>query len=452
MSQIIFIHKKNDKELFNEYKYKISKMSIKTLCNNSSINKKYLLESIDLSDYLFVSLFRNEIRGFAIVYHESDNGKYLHISLICNSTQHNMKTRKNINVTRFGGKAIIQDIIKYGQKIKVKGIKLDAIKTVIPYYYKLGFHFIHSENKLDEEQKLIKQLQNSNTQEKKNTVLKNIVNKFYPGFFKEQNLYKMGKSDQEAFQEIMEDGIPMKLEFKKHSICKGKSIKNPNKCKKYKTCKVVTGNLRSYCRKKNNTTKKQTGGTKLKLGIADKDRIKAEWKGKDRQLYTYPRELYTPESQDDDEGISSLEQFTEKDSFEKLEKALVPDMTHIFVIVYGLVNKPKAVMYLGDQGHTHSQLSADKGDNWILAAGEIRRDKGDKKLKISNQSGHYEPDSQHVKDITIDFFAGLIDIDFYKPFKDESESSQSQSPQSPLDMGYTEPDDGVYRVHKEKLK
>lgn len=255
MSQIIFIHKKNDKELFNEYKYKISKMSIKTLCNNSSISKQYLLESIDLSDYLFVSLFRNEIRGFAIVYHESDNGKYLHISLICNSTQHNMKTRKNINVTRFGGKAIIQDIIKYGQKIKVKGIKLDAIKTVIPYYYKLGFHFIHSENKLDEEQKLIKQLQNSNTEEKKNTILKNIVNKFYPGFFKEQNLYKMGKSDQEAFQEIMEDGIPMKLDFKKHSICKGKSIKNPNKCKKYKTCKVVTGNLRSYCRKKNNTRK-----------------------------------------------------------------------------------------------------------------------------------------------------------------------------------------------------
>ena len=450
MSQIIFIHKKNNKELFNEYKYKISKMSIKTLCNNSSISKQYLLESIDLCDYLFVSLFRNEIRGFAIVYHEYDNGKYLHISLICNSTQHNMKTRKNINVTRFGGKAIIQDIIKYGQKIKVKGIKLDAIKNVIPYYYKLGFHFIHSENKLDEEQKLIKQLQNSNTQEKKNTILKNIVNKFYPGFFKEQNLYKMGKSDQEAFQEIMEDGIPMKLEFKKHSICKGKSIKNPNKCKKYKTCKVVTGNLRSYCRKKNNTTKKQTGGTKVEL--IPRHRIKAEWKGKDRQLYTYPTDVYIPDSQDDEQGISSLEQFTETDSFEQLKEALTPGITHLFVIEY--LGTTKAVMRLGDQRHTHSQLSADKGKNYILAAGEIRWDKGDNKLKISNQSGHYQPDSNDVKNVTIDFFAGRIDIDFYKPFPNisDSEPSQSQSPQSPLDMGHTEPDDGLYRVQKEKLK
>ena len=107
-------------------------------------------------------------------------------------------------------------------------------------------------------------------------------------------------------------------------------------------------------------------------------------------------------------------------------------------------------MRLGDQGHTHTQLSADKGNNWILAAGEIRMDEGENKLKISNQSGHYQPDSKHVKDVTIDFFAGRIDIDFYKPFKDisDSEPSQSQSPQSPLDMGYTEPDDGVYRVPK----
>ena len=256
MSQILIIHKKNDKKLFHDYKNKISKIGVKILCNNSSIPKEYLQDSLESCNYLFVNLFRNEIRGFSTVYNENTGGKYLHIGLICNSMQHNMKTRKNVNTVKFGGKAIIQEIINYGKKIKVKGIKLEAIDTVIPYYYKLGFHFLHSENKRDEEQKIIKELQNSNTENKKNIVLKNIVNKFYPGFFKEQNLYKMGKVDQEAFKEAMEDGIPMKLEFKNNiSICKGKSVKNPNKCKKHKTCKVVTTNLRSYCRKKNNTRK-----------------------------------------------------------------------------------------------------------------------------------------------------------------------------------------------------
>lgn len=42
--------------------------------------------------------------------------------------------------------------------------------------------------------------------------------------------------------------------------CKGKSIKNPNRCRKYKSCKVVHGKKRSYCRKIKNTRKKQKGG------------------------------------------------------------------------------------------------------------------------------------------------------------------------------------------------
>ena len=107
-------------------------------------------------------------------------------------------------------------------------------------------------------------------------------------------------------------------------------------------------------------------------------------------------------------------------------------MTHIFVIV---LDHPKAVMYLGDQGHTHSQLSADKGNNWILAAGEIRMEEGMNILKISNQSGHYEPDAEDVKKVTIDFFVGGIDIDFYYYKVDDGSKTplSSQSP-SPLDM------------------
>lgn len=36
----------------------------------------------------------------------------------------------------------------------------------------------------------------------------------------------------------------------KKSLCKGKSISNPNKCKKVKGCKVATGKKRTYCRKR----------------------------------------------------------------------------------------------------------------------------------------------------------------------------------------------------------
>ena len=33
------------------------------------------------------------------------------------------------------------------------------------------------------------------------------------------------------------------------SLCKGKSVKNPNRCKKVQGCKVAKGAKRSFCRK-----------------------------------------------------------------------------------------------------------------------------------------------------------------------------------------------------------
>jgi hypothetical protein len=791
MSNIVFIHKKNDKIKFNQFSKKIISSGTRSYCL-SKIKKDFLVESIESADYLFVNTFREQIRGFAAVYHDNYDGKHLHISLICNSKTHRMATRKNKNIPKLAGKNIIEAVLKYGKQINVKDVRLDAIKEVIPYYYNLGFRFENSQNNTDTEKTLVKELQKAQTNNNKPTqkkALEKIVLKFYKGYFNEKMQHDMGKDTDERIKYAMDFGIPMKFVFKTTSICKGKTIKNPNRCRKYKTCKVVHGKKRSYCRTIKNTRKKQKGGkdklfphvikhaqnslhksidklfvrevqttrkydtrysyrlnvldnddyndlvslfkegikvlgttvkpspihnykdfkeiqrspkynivqllimqnrdftdfleyladnhpelfelnhsirtlytaseylspiteklieilqkngnlnqsintgsdspflrllhndhslnkiigkkksnqpriielmklfiekganihdidstdsnalmlasgqgceqvvsyllsinlningfqprlryitplylaiinkhrdvveilikhkdpnnsisieelelqtshrdrtsgeiydllvkeiknrkketlkkvvekktgkdgklvtdnifsfvdnpdtvykahyggTKKELGEAHKDRIKVVWKGKDRQIYTYPTDVYIPDSQEEEEkDITSLEQFTERDSFEKLEKALVHGITHLFVIIY---DEKGAVMRLGDQEHSHSQLSGDKGNNYIIAAGEIRWDKGENTLKISNQSGHYEPDSKDVKDVTIDFFAGRIDIDFYKPFKDvsESESSQSQSPQSPLDMGRTEPDDGVYRVPK----
>ncbi len=42
------------------------------------------------------------------------------------------------------------------------------------------------------------------------------------------------------------------------SLCRGKSVKRPNKCKKVKGCKVATGTKRSFCRKKHNKTMKKS--------------------------------------------------------------------------------------------------------------------------------------------------------------------------------------------------
>jgi hypothetical protein len=40
------------------------------------------------------------------------------------------------------------------------------------------------------------------------------------------------------------------------SLCKGKRVEKPNKCKKVRGCKVATGKKRTFCRKKKNISKK----------------------------------------------------------------------------------------------------------------------------------------------------------------------------------------------------
>jgi len=39
------------------------------------------------------------------------------------------------------------------------------------------------------------------------------------------------------------------------NLCLGKSVKNPNSCKKVRGCKVASGEKRTYCRKIHNKTK-----------------------------------------------------------------------------------------------------------------------------------------------------------------------------------------------------
>ena len=38
--------------------------------------------------------------------------------------------------------------------------------------------------------------------------------------------------------------------YGKRSLCRGKRVANPNKCKKIRHCKIASGKKRTYCRKK----------------------------------------------------------------------------------------------------------------------------------------------------------------------------------------------------------
>lgn len=46
------------------------------------------------------------------------------------------------------------------------------------------------------------------------------------------------------------------------SLCKGKSVVKPNKCKKVRGCKVATGKTRTFCRKSKNKTVKKNRSVK----------------------------------------------------------------------------------------------------------------------------------------------------------------------------------------------
>ena len=219
-------------------------------------------------------------------------------------------------------------------------------------------------------------------------------------------------------------------------------------------------------RKSNRMTRKR-GGKKV---LMDQIEFQITWRGRDRSVYTVDKTKFPHISSQDILGSQSqsqsqsqstegstnkvlLNEFKiDKESFDQLGK-IEDGKRYIFVIVHEKKEggQGRAVMYLDDAGNgdiNHHNLSEDDdGRNNILAAGELIWDKGEKKLKISNQSGHYEPEAQDVKDVTIDFFAKSIDIDFYYPYNDGSETPLSSQSQSPIEMGMRA--DEIYKAENE---
>ena len=196
MSNIFVIDKNKDPGLYDDYANRLLLESADKYLCLSEIKYDFLSDSLDDSDYLLIHEFTyndgrdkmSEIRGFACINYILDDilNKHLYLKIICNSKFHPMTTRLTDNETKLKGKDIIDKVKRLGEKLGVKYIQLDALGSVIPYYYNLGFRFENSMNRQSGEESLIKQLRDAQLQKdsiKSSRVLNEIVSKYYPRFY-----------------------------------------------------------------------------------------------------------------------------------------------------------------------------------------------------------------------------------------------------------------------------
>ncbi len=256
MSNIFLIEHKKQKRLYKQYSELIEKNGATKLCA-SEINKDFLQETLDLSDYLIIHMHRNNLRGFACVDYDTYPERHLYINLICNVKHHSMQTRKTKKDLKYSGKSIIQFVIDMAKKKRVKYVKLSAINNVITYYYHLGFIFDSPDMIGETQAELIIQLneaQKKKDEREKERILNKIVGKYFKGFYSEKRQREIGEDEEENRKVVArDDGIPMIYYLKpaKKSNCAGKTKRQ---CKYNKTCKIAQGKKRTFCRTRKNKT------------------------------------------------------------------------------------------------------------------------------------------------------------------------------------------------------
>ena len=256
MSNIFLIEHKKQKRLYKQYSELIEKNGATKLCA-SEINKEFLQETLELSDYLIIHMHRNNLRGFACVDYDNYPERHLYINLICNVKHHSMQTRKTKKDVKYSGKSIIQFVIDMAKKKRVKYVKLSAINNVITYYYHLGFIFDSPDMMGEPQADLIIKLneaQKNKDEREKERILNKIVGKYFKGFYSEKRQREIGEDEEENRKVVArDDGIPMIYYIKpnKKSTCVGKTKRQ---CKYNKTCKMAQGKTRTFCRTRKNKT------------------------------------------------------------------------------------------------------------------------------------------------------------------------------------------------------
>jgi hypothetical protein len=233
------------------------------------IDDVFLKYSLDNAQYLFANYYYNHIIGFAsVMFHYDENNPsktYLYIDLICNAPP-NPSTPVN-TINKKGAKDMINSIEELGRQLGCDYIKLNAIDSVIPYYFKLGFNFVTVYNNKGEEinqylhnkaSNLIKELRNSQMNDDTHTQEKSmitIIQRFYPGYLSEKSQKNISEIGINRTSPSRDGGIPMIKHIITHTNNNNNNTTWDNqlqggiKTKKYR--KHISKNLRSPLTSKN---------------------------------------------------------------------------------------------------------------------------------------------------------------------------------------------------------
>lgn len=259
MSEIFIYSQSEHPDEYQYFSNEILKNAEVQFCKKQ-IGKQFITDTLNDCHYLFVHKFEDDIRGFATIYHYSDdeNKTYLYINLICNSVFHSMKTRASVDLRRMGGKAIIENVINLARDLGCNYVKLSAIDEVIPYYYKLGFRFVNASLESHIEPKaagLVSDLYEAQKDDLTPEIernMKQIITRYYPGYLKESTQSMLATKEGSRIDTMQEQGIPMMydLDIRRRGGKKYKSRKSKKSQKKRK------GTRKSRKRRKTRKNKK----------------------------------------------------------------------------------------------------------------------------------------------------------------------------------------------------
>ena len=212
----------------------IKKNAEKRICQNK-IGGGFISASLDSCDYLFIHKYGEDIRGFATVKKFiGDFGKeYLYIDLICNSVW-GMETRSS--EIRAGAKAIIDKVVEKGIELNVSYIKLNAIDSVISYYWRLGFRF-PDVTRSDKAQQLVNELrttQQVGNDDETERVMNQIILRYYPNHLSEKTQQLLATTTGTRIEYALDSGIPMIKYIERRGGRKYKRSGKKSKGRKYK--------------------------------------------------------------------------------------------------------------------------------------------------------------------------------------------------------------------------
>lgn len=216
-SEIVIYTEEDNPIGFDHFKYLLQeKRTEHTLCGGQ-IDKGFLDETLDMTDFLVVHIYDDQVRGFACVLKKNSKelGDYLYIDLICNAAFHKMITRSKAGTTLFSGKHMLSAIEDLARSLGIKTIKLNALDHVITYYFHLGYRF-QSKILNEEAQKAIasklRRAMKDGYDEEAEQILDTIIGRYYPGFYSESKQAELAtKPLGERKEMVREDGVPMLL-------------------------------------------------------------------------------------------------------------------------------------------------------------------------------------------------------------------------------------------------